>query len=274
MNLNQMPSILDSLPLNRAQRALALLLLIAGVLTALPARAQMSLSISPAVIMAKGTLGQSLTQRLTINNQTSNVYRFEMIAEDIVVRDGKRVFLPAGEAPNSIAATAVFSPKELIASPNSSNSVTVTVTLPPATTIRAIAAVFHATSSVDPKTGSLGLVASMGTLITFNLSNNVAISGGDVQIALPTDTTNLAFTQELTNTGAEPVLPTGVAAILNDQNRLVGKASFAVQRLLPGEKLSYKAEYADLLKPGHYHALCTFQYDGQTETKQVEFSIP
>ena len=237
------------------------------------ARAQASLALTPAVIMAKGTNGQSLTQRLTINNQSPNVFHFVMQAEDIVVRDGKRVFLPAGEAPNSIAATAVFSPKEIIAPPNTSQSVNITVTIPPNTNIRAIAAVFQATSSVNPKTGSVGLVASMGTLITFNLSNNVSISADPVQVTLPTETTNLAFTQELTNTGTEPVIPKGVVAILGSDNKLAGKAAFETQRLLPGEKLAYHAQFADQLKPGSYHALCTFQYEGQTETRPIDFTV-
>lgn len=257
-------------------RKLSCLMAFAALAAAIPAarvQAQAALSLSPAVILAKGTYGQSLSQKLTINNQSSNVFHFEMIAEDIVVRDGKRVFLPAGEAQNSIAATAVFSPREVIAPPNSTASVTVTVTIPPSTQIRAIAAIFHATSSVNPTTGSVGLVASMGTLITFNLTNNVAIKGGPVSVNLPTETTNLSFEQELTNTGTEPVIPKGLAAILNGENKLVGKATFGTQRLLPGEKLTYRAEFSDPLKPGSYHALCTFQYEGQTETQQIDFAV-
>ena len=260
--------------LKQSMRAAALLPLVAaGLGLPLPAHAQASLSLTPAVIMAKGTYGQSLTQKLTINNQTPNVFHFVMMAEDIVVRNGKRVFLPAGEAPNSIAATAVFSPKEIIAPPNTSASVDVTVTIPANTKIRAIAAVFRATSGITPAHGSVGLVASMGTLITFNLSSDVSISADPVQVTLPTDTTNLTFSQDLTNTGAEPVIPKGVVALLGEDNKLVGKAAFETQRLLPGEKLTYHAQYADQLKPGSYHALCTFQYEGQTETRQVEFSV-
>ena len=81
------------------------------------AGAQASLSLSPAVIMAKGTYGQSLTQKLTINNQTPNIFHFEMMAEDIAVRDGKRVFLPAGDMENGIAATAIFLPRRSLRRP-------------------------------------------------------------------------------------------------------------------------------------------------------------
>jgi hypothetical protein len=238
------------------------------------AAGQASLSLSPAVIMASGTYGQSMTQTLTINNQTSAVFDFHMIAEDIVVRDGKRVFLPAGQAEGSIAATAVFVPEEVVAPPKTSQTVTVTLTIPAHTDIRAIAAVFHANSAKDPKTGTVGLVASMGTLITFNLSDKVAIAPGPVEVTLPTATTNLAFEETLQNTGAEPVIPKGIAAILNTENRLAGKVPFAQQRLLPGEKLPFRAEFTDQLKPGAYHVLCTFEYAGHSETQQANFTIP
>lgn len=245
----------------------------AAALCASPLQAQASLSLTPAVIMASGTFGQSLTQRLTINNNTANIFTFRMVAQDITVRDGKRVFLPAGELPNSIAATAVFSPEQIVAPPHTSQSVTVTVTLPSKTDIRAIAAIFNATNAVTPSKGSVGLVASMGTLITFNLSDNLAIAPDPVQVTLPTETTNLTFTETLANSGTEPVIPKGVAVILDQSGHLMGKSTFAQQRLLPGEKLVYRAEYADSLKPGDYRVLCTFTFEKRTETQQAAFSV-
>jgi hypothetical protein len=238
-----------------------------------PVQAQASLSLTPAVMMASGTFGQSLTQKLTINNNTPNAFTFRMMAEDITVRNGKRVFLPAGELPGSIAATAVFAPEQIVAPPGTSQSVQVTVTIPPKTDIRAIAAIFHAENAVSPTKGSVGLVASMGTLITFNLSNNLAVTPEPIQVALPTPTTNLVFSQTLTNTGTEPVIPKGVAVILGQGGHLVGKATFAQQRLLPGEKLVFRAEYADELRSGTYRVLCTFSYAAHTETQQADFTV-
>src|SRR2546425_7579099 len=60
-----------------------------------------SISLSPAVIMAKGAFGQGLTQELTLTNQTGRDFAFELLAEDVVIKDGKRVFVPAGETANS-----------------------------------------------------------------------------------------------------------------------------------------------------------------------------
>lgn len=233
-----------------------------------------SLSLTPAVIMAKGTFGQGLTQRLTINNNTSDAFTFDMAAEDVVVRNGKRVFLPAGKTEGSIAATAVFSPMEVIAPPHTSASVVVTITIPPDTPLRAIIAVFRTKKVMATNQKGVGLTASMGTLMTFNLTNNSALASDPVRIHPPGEDTNLNFEDVLTNTGSEPIIPKGIVAILNNQGRLVGKASFTIQRLLPGEKLSYSAEYPGALRSGTYHALITFAYAGKTEIEQANFKIP
>src|SRR5512146_431620 len=80
-----------------------------------PAPAQVvekpSISLTPAVVMGKGSFGQTLAQTLTLTNNTGADLGFNLVAEDIVVKDGKRVFVPAGELADSIAASAVFSPK-------------------------------------------------------------------------------------------------------------------------------------------------------------------
>ncbi|HEX4606451.1 MAG TPA: hypothetical protein VH724_20800, partial [Candidatus Angelobacter sp.] len=73
-----------------------------------------SISLSPAVVMAKGNFGQGLTQTLTLTNQTARDFAFEMVAEDVIIKDGKRVFVAAGETPNSIASTAVFTQKTVL----------------------------------------------------------------------------------------------------------------------------------------------------------------
>lgn len=245
-----------------------------GCVAILSASAQSSsLSLTPAVIMAKGTFGQSLTQRLTINNNTPATFRFDMVAEDVVVKNGKRVFVPAGESPDSIAASAVFSPKEIVAPPHTSATVLMTVTLPQKTPLRAMVAVFHTKRVITTDQKGVGLTASIGTLITFNLTNDVAVSIGPLQIHPPTDTTNLSMDTDLTNTGTEPALPKGTAAILNSRGHLVGKAPFTIKRLLPGEKLNFHAEYPGTLPAGSYRALCTFVFGGKTQSVQSGFTI-
>jgi len=47
--------------------------------------------------MVHGKPGQSATQILTISNQTASEIRFALTTEDVVVRDGKRFYSPAGQ---------------------------------------------------------------------------------------------------------------------------------------------------------------------------------
>lgn len=261
-----------SLPVLR--RGIAVLCLPMLMAVAAPHAAADSLSLAPAVIRARGSYGQSLTERLSISNQTAGTFNFEMVAQDIIVKDGKRLFVPAGRLDKGIAATAVFSPQQLRVPPNSTGFVTVTLTIPPNTPVRAIAAVFHTKLAQAPKPGTVGLTASLGTLITFNITGNISVAASPVRVSLATPTTNLSFDDELENTGAEPVIPKGVAAILLNGEKLVGKANFEAQRLLPGEKLSFHAEYAGQLRSGHYKVLCTFQYQDKTATEEADFTIP
>jgi hypothetical protein len=230
-----------------------------------------TLALSPAVIMARGVPGQTTTQTLTITNNTSTPFAFDMVAQDIVVREGKRVFVNAGELPHSIAATAIFSPKHLSVDPGHSGTANVTVTLTPDTEVRAIAAIFHVGAGVN--SGSVGIVASLGTLITFTASNNFAVASTELKVKPQTETVPLQVSLDLTNTGTEPVIPEGVVALLNDTGKFVGKAPFVVQRLLPGEHLEFAAEYGALLKPGKYRAVASFQFEDKALSKTADFTI-
>lgn len=231
-----------------------------------------SLSLSPAVVLARGAFGQSLSQTLTITNDTGNEFTFEMAAQDVVVKDGKRVFVPAGETANSIAATAVFSQKTVLVKPLTSASVDVRFTIPAETNIRAVVALFRGTNRIAASS-AVGMTASLGTLITFNLTPNVNVKPEPIQVAPASETANLAVSEWMTNSGTEPILPEGVAAVLNSKGALVGKTTFPVQRLLPGERLEFKAEYPDQLEPGSYKVLCSFQFEGKTLTTDGSFTV-
>src|SRR5579864_3865254 len=129
-----------------------------------------SISLSPAVIMARGSYGQGLTQTLTLTNNTSAEFAFEMEAQDVVVQDGKRVYIAAGETQNSIAASAVFSQKQVIVKPYSMVSVDVRLTIPAETKLRAVVALFRGTNRLPTSSSAVGMTASLGALITFNLT--------------------------------------------------------------------------------------------------------
>ena len=224
--------------------------------------------------MAKGSFGQGLTQTLTLSNQTGRDFAFDLVAEDVLVKDGKRVFVPAGETSGSIAATAVFSQKTVLVKSFSSATVEVRLTLPPKTDIRAIVAMFRGTDKLPSPSGAVGMTASLGALITFNLTDNLKLQPEAVRVNPATDSANMTIAQWISNSGTEPALPEGTAAVLNANGGLVGKATFPAQRLLPGERLEFSAEYPSELPPGNYRALCSFQFEGKTLTSEGNFEVP
>ena len=232
-----------------------------------------SLSLSPAVVMTKGSFGQSITQTLMLTNGTSRPMAFDMVAEDGVVRDGKRVFVPAGELPGSIAATAVFSAPSVVIPPFSNGTVDVRFTVPQGTEIRAVVALFRGTDKIPSGRGTVSMTASLGTLITFTMGDEIHVAADPLTTVEQTDVTNAMVGNWLTNTGKEPVIPSGMVAVLNSSGELVSKAELPPQRLLPGERLQFKAECPTPLPPGSYRVLASYQFEGQTITEAGALTV-
>jgi hypothetical protein len=231
-----------------------------------------AIALSPAVIMLKGQPGQSTTQTLTLANQTEAEFAFDLVAEDVIVKDGKRTFVAAGETKGSIAATAVFNPTSVIVKPHTSASAQVTVTVPAETDIRAVVAIFRGANKL-PAAGAVAMTASLGSLLTFTLSDQFKVDGAPIEVAPQTNSKNVTFTQWLTNSGREPVVPEGVAAVTRENGSLVSKATFTPQRLLPGERLAYTAEFPSQLSPGKYRVVASFQFESKVITGAAEFGV-
>ena len=225
---------------------------------------------APAVVMVRCKFSQSYTQMLTINNQTQQEFVFEMVAEDVVVRDGNRIFVPAGETPGGIAATAVFSQKQVVVNPGNRPRSESPSLCRPETPLRAAVALFRGLNKVSSR-GPVMMTASLGALFTFTVSENFQIEGSPVAVSAQSATANLGISQVLTNTGSEPVIAGGIAAVLNETGTLVGKASFEEQRLLPGERLPFRAEYPAELKTGRYRVFASFQYEEKVITNSSGF---
>lgn len=232
-----------------------------------------SIALSPAIIMVRGKPGQSTTQTLTIVNHTGNEVRFSLVTEDVVVREGKRSYSPAGQIANGIASSSVVSPASVVVKAGEEASVQVTLTLPPETGQRAVVTFFRG-GVVPSGNGAIGLSASLGALITFNISSDYQVEAGPVQASLQTPSANQILSEELRNSGSEPVIPKGVIAILNASGKRVAKASFSPQRLLPGERLIFAATNPAQLAPGHYRTVSSFEFEGKVLTRAGEFTIP
>jgi hypothetical protein len=232
-----------------------------------------TLSVSPAVVMLQGSPGQSTTQTLTIMNTSSGPLSFDMVAKDVVVRDGKRVFVKAGELAGSVANTAVFTPRSVTVGPGERRSVEMTVTIPLNPSARGIVALFQGTTKLQ-RDGATKFTASLGTFLTFSLSENGSAQASPLLVTPPTATSNLNVAQNLVNDGSEPVLAQGMLAILNQAGTLVAKQAIKPRRLLPGEKTDMSAEYGGELPAGHYRALVTYVLqNNKTLTSSGEFAV-
>ena len=247
--------------------ALCLVLFAAGAFAAEDG----TLSLSPAVVMLRGDYGQSTTQTLTFLNGTSRAFEFDLVAQDVIVRDGKRVFADAGSMAGSIAATAVFSQNHVRIAPGETAVVTLTVTLPPATTQRAIVAMFRGTNTV--MSGNVPMSASLGTLLTFTVSDELALTAAPLDVRPQSAAANLGFTQACTNSGREPFVAKGVMAVLDANGTLVGKSALPPHRLIPGESAKLGGEYAGELDPGRYRVFVTYDYDGRSVSQSAEVEI-
>jgi hypothetical protein len=236
--------------------------------------ARPTLTLSPAVVLAKIKSGQGVTQTLKMSNMTGGTFQFDLEVQDVVVRNGERIYLPAGEAESSIAASAVITPHSLTVPPMEQGTASVTLTIPQKTALRAVVVYFRGRLQTPNDPGSVGLGASLGALITFEMSDDHAFKAVAFNASPQTETTNQVVSHELVNTGSEVVVPKGATAIIDDSGRSVAKAGFAAHRLLPGERITFSATCPAQLKPGHYRAISSFEADTRIITASGEFSVP
>jgi len=255
----------------RIMKAIAVMLFVAGVAQASSQTG--ALTLSPAVVTLRGTYGQSTTQRVTMTNGTSQLFACDVLVEDVVVRDGKRLFVPAGQTAGSIAATAVVSARSLSIRPGQAAVVTVTVTIPPQTDGRAVVVLLRGKNQMMMMMKSLPMVASLGSLMTFALSDDVSMATAGMRVTPPTATATASVAQTCTNNGHEPFVARGVVAILDSRGTLVGKSVIEPKRLLPHETMELRSDYAGDLAPGHYRVMLTLGYEGQTLVRSAEMEV-
>jgi hypothetical protein len=233
------------------------------------------LTLSPSVVMLHSKFGQTVSQSITLSNDTERGLSFEMVARDAYVKDGKRLFAPAGQLPHSIAGTAVFSQRSGYVAAFADQTVTVLLTIPSGTAIRAVSIAFKTKNgTVAVGENAVGLVASLGALMTFVLTDNIQLAGGPVRVTPPTASEDLKVSESLENTGTEPYVPQGIAAFVDANGLLAAKVPFGATRLLPGERSTFTADYAGRLRPGAYRVICTFSYESRSLTITGSYRAP
>lgn len=244
------------------------LIVLAMLLSSSIAAAQ-SITLSPAVVPLGGRAGQSTSQRLSLFNGTSRAMTFTVSAKDVVIREGRRVFVAAGELRGSVAATAAFSSSTLQVGPGEERSIEVTVTLPAQMTNRAVVILFQSTTRIG-----VNATASLGTLLTFELSGKVSVAPGELQVVAPSASTNAVFRLPVANDGTEPAIVRGAAVVLDERGALVAKVALPQRRLLPGERTALETEFAGALASGHYRVVATIDGAQRAWTRTTELTVP
>jgi hypothetical protein len=230
-----------------------------------------SLALSPAVIMLKTQPGTSSTHVLTMANLTHTQFRFVLEASDVVIRDGKRVFVPAGETEGGIARSAIFDPPAIELPAGESARVKITLTVPPEPSVRAVVAIFHGQTALQGK-GAL-FTGSLGALITYNLPGKIDIRAAAPAVSPQSESVNLTVSEQVKNAGEEPLIPKGTLAILNTSGALIGRVAIEPHRLLPGEEFNYTVEYPRTLMAGKYRAMMSLEHEGGVNTSSIEFQV-
>jgi hypothetical protein len=231
--------------------------------------AAQSLTLSPAVVPLGGHPGQSTSQHLHLVNHTDQALGFTLIAKDVVVRNGERAFVDAGELPGSVAATAVFSTHTIFVGPGDERSVEVTLTMPAQMTTRAVVILFQGTTQLASHA-----TISLGSLLTFDLAGKQSVSPGELRAESPTASTNAVIAIPIVNDGTEPAIVRGAAAILTGSGALVGKVALEVHRLLPGERAVLRADYLGELRTGSYRIVATLESAQHAWTRTTELIVP
>jgi len=230
------------------------------------------ITVSPAAISLKGSAGQATTQTFRVRNFTDSVLRFVVEISDVKVKDGKRIFIPADQATESLASMSIAALTTFELQPGEEQLVPVTFVLPRLVTSRALVVFFCAqqTQAVEgPR-----IQMNLGVVVDFSISDEVDLRLDAPEITPPTVNTNALVTERMANEGPEPANVRGIAAFLDAHGKIVGKATFDHKRLLPGEQDALHAEYPGALSSGLYRVLCSLEYGGRTVTKSTEFIVP
>src|SRR5258708_568026 len=136
---------------------------------------------------------------------------------------------------------------------------------------QSVTSAFTMTNTTD---ATVAMSGSLGALITFNLGNAVSLDAAPSSITPPTANGNLRVESLLANDGMEPLVPSGVVALIDATGKLAAKSPIPAQRLLPGERLPFVVEVPARPAPGRYKAISTFSFEGRTVTTSTDFTLP
>ncbi len=176
----------------RGPKALPPVLLESGVVGA------PTLNVAPTLILADVPPEQTTTYTLTVNNLTPQEFTFELAGKDLVLKDGKAVFLVPGEIPDSVAVNLVFSKKAVNLKPMQSSSFDVTVSMPNQTHVRGVLIILKGSDQISV-VGQTEMTASLGTLISFARAERVTQEATASSQKVPASAASFTVTQWLSD---------------------------------------------------------------------------
>lgn len=264
----------------------ALLLLCGGMSLGANAQQTQSVGLSPAYLEAYVGRGQAYNQEFTIVNKTTTRLRFHCSVSDFWYDEkGDRLEGRPGTLPHTASTWVQFTPSEIIVEPMSSAKFTAVISVPAnATGGYYTIPYFQGEQAEEPNhpsqkklTAEYSVAVRLGGLMMFATTEgseyNLSVKGGAVHP--PTATSPLELELEAENLGNAHVLLHGTYAFLDANGRVAGRGQFEEQRYLPGQRRSFKTDWAGDLAPGHYTAILTLTYPraGSTPTSFV-YEIP
>ncbi|HVT42872.1 MAG TPA: hypothetical protein VMT00_00625 [Thermoanaerobaculia bacterium] len=229
-----------------------------------------SVSIEPAVVELDAGAGTSFLREISVRNGTPFELQFNVVVEDVLVHGGKRLFRPAGESRGSIAATVVVDPAALVLQPGQSGRVSVLITIPHETAIRAVAIFFRSRTN-DASARGPAISLNIGALVTLRLSGKPDLFSGPV--LLREEGSRISLVQTLTNRGSELLIAKGTFALVGEGGELHTLVHLPPTRLLPGETTNLEAESPRALPPGRYRAISTFASDERLVVREASMQL-
>jgi len=136
----------------------------------------------------------------------------------------------------------------------------------------------EAASVLDPASGSpsLGVGGRIGVMISVRIQGTgteaLVVDGVDIQP--PTDSTPLAVSAQVRNTGDVHLFPEARVVILDGEDQVSGRLDGERAFAFPGQDTTLEARWGGELEPGSYTALITVLYgEGQAATFERAFAV-
>jgi cytoskeletal protein RodZ len=165
-----------------------------------------SLTLVPSLILVPGKPGQTTSHSLVIHNRTSFEFTFEVEARDLVIRNGRPVFLTAGQLPDSVAANLLLAPRSVNVKAMQTAAVDVRVTVPSQTQVRGVLITLKGTDGI-PAGADTVMTASLGTLISLMGPENTPAQTSDPGLPALANAVSFSVAQWLDEAAPEGLEP-------------------------------------------------------------------